>query len=101
MKAGKSRDSLDQLSSSPDIKVDSVDDDLNEDNEENISPQQKVHRKGFKRKLDQDLAAKKHQVLETCLQVLKEPVQRDDQKSLVTLQCTLLRSWKHLINGKG
>ena len=80
MKAGKSRDSLDQQSSSLDIEVDSVDDDLNEDNEENISPQQKVHRKGFKRKLDQDLAAKKHQVLETCLQVLKEPVQRDDEK---------------------
>ena len=99
MKAGKSRDSLDQQSSSPDIEVDSVNDNLNEDNEENISPLQKVHRKGFKRK--QDLAAKKHQVLETCLQVLKEPVQRDGEKSLVTLQCTLLRSWKHLINRKG
>ena len=101
MKAGKSRDSLNQQSSSSDIEVDSVDDDLNKDNEENISPLQKVHRKGFKRKLDQDLAAKKHQVLETCLQLLKEPVQRDGEKSLVTLQCTLLRSWKHLINRKG
>ncbi|XP_044171518.1 uncharacterized protein LOC122955844 [Acropora millepora] len=83
MKAGKSRDSLDQQSSSP--EVDSVDDDFNEDNEENISPQQKVHRRGFKRKLDQDLAAKKHQILETCLQVLKEPVQRDDEKKALLL----------------
>lgn len=80
MKAGKSRDSLDQQSSPPDIEVESVDDDLNEGNEENISPQQNVHRKGVKRKLDQDLAAKKHQVLETCLQVLKEPVQQNEEK---------------------
>ena len=42
MEAGKSRDSLDHQSSLPDIEVDSVDDNLNEGNKENISPQQNM-----------------------------------------------------------
>ena len=82
VKAGKSKDSLkasvdQQSNASPDtslIEEDAQKDTKNQENEFQ-TPQAKLP----KRRTEQELASKKHVLLDRCLDVLKEPMQSQNQ----------------------